>query len=202
MNLELYKPTDLEQWINMHYRQHGIFQASNMDIELIAESFGIELHIYAGPSFADWRDDSEGYRLIALDKRQPERERRAEFFHELTHPLRHCGRQNDLPEPFVELQEIQAAKFQLAAALPVYMLRGLPEAPPGSYGKMIAEEFQLPLTLVMRRLEQIHARILDSQCQRRRFQVPPGIDISKPHILDAIIQLRGIQRRKRGAADL
>jgi len=195
-----YKPTDLERIINAHYQSHGIYNAASMCIERIAESFGIDVEYYDGPSLADWQDGPGGYRLILLDKRLAEPERRAEFFHELTHPLRHCGSQEDLPDSFVELQEIQAGQFQLAAALPVYMLHDFPNVLATDYGKAIAEEFCLPLTLVMRRLEQIHNRILDGEMLKRtrRFRVPHDIDITKPHVLQTIQDLRAIQRKKNG----
>jgi len=135
-----------------------------------------------------------------IDSRKPEPERRAIFFHELTHPLRHCGRQEHLHELFVELQEIQAAQFQLAAAIPSFMLGSYRDAPPANIGKIIAEDFCLPLTLVMRRLEQIRNRMMNDALMHRnkRFRLPPGIDITKPHVLEVIQRLREIQHRKKG----
>jgi len=198
--MERYKPTDLELLINSHYQRHGIVSPSDMCIERIAASFDVEVAYYHGRSIAEWQDGHDGYRLILLDKRLPEPDLRAEFFHELTHPLRHCGRQDDLPDAFVELQEIQAGQFQLAAALPVFMLHDFPGVPAENYGKAVAEEFRLPLTLVMRRLEQIHNRIIDGEMLKRtrRFRVPHGIDVTKPHVLQAIQDLRAIQRKKNG----
>lgn len=197
--MQRYYPTDLEQHLNRHYQRQGIISPADLCVEMIAASFGIDLELHNGPSFADWEDRPGGYRLIVLDKRLPEPERRAQFFHELAHPLRHCGRQDDMPELFAELQEIQAGQFQLAAALPVYLIQQV-EASPDHFGKALAEEFRLPITLIMRRLEQIHARIMDRETLKRskRFRIPPGIDVSKPHVLQALIDLRAIQKRKRG----
>lgn len=145
---------------------HGICCAADMDIETIGESFGIEVHTYDGPSFADWQDGEDGFRVIVLNQQLPEHERRADFFHELTHPLRHCGHQSYLPVPFVELQEYQAAVFQLAAAMPVYMLWEFQQLQT-PHSKELAEEFRLPVKLVKKRIEQIRDRIIDLERMKR-----------------------------------
>lgn len=155
--MKRYIPTKLERIINAHYKKHGINTPTDMDIETIASVYNVELEYYYGPSFADWEDVPYGHKLIVLDKRLPKYEQRANFFHELAHILRHCGRQDELPAMFVQLQENQAAQFQLAAALPSFMLKSYDPLP-----YTISEEFCLPISLVKKRLEQIYSRIISS----------------------------------------
>jgi hypothetical protein len=49
MDLTLYKPTELEEWINQQYLNNGIHFASDLKIDRIAEIFGIDYRVYEGP---------------------------------------------------------------------------------------------------------------------------------------------------------
>jgi Zn-dependent peptidase ImmA (M78 family) len=51
-----------------------------------------------------------------LNKDAPVIQQRADFFHELAHIVRHEGDQDDMPELFMDLQEVQAANFRLIAS--------------------------------------------------------------------------------------
>jgi Zn-dependent peptidase ImmA (M78 family) len=158
MILKDYKPCGLEEWINTRYIHSGIHTPGDLDPELVAQLFGADVVMYLGPSFADWREG--GYSVIFLDRRLSDDERRAVFFHELCHPVRHVGKQTELPQLFAELQEIQAGLFQLYAAMPIYMIEGFAEYLEEAHAvQLLALEFRLPAELVERRLQQIAARL-------------------------------------------
>ncbi|MEW9702867.1 ImmA/IrrE family metallo-endopeptidase [Paenibacillus sp. SI8] len=157
MDLTHYKPTALEELISRHYQQGNIHFPCDLDIEMIADMFGIELHYHDGKSFADWADNNYSY--IVIDSRLKIEERRIHFFHEICHPLRHSGIQDKMNKAFLELQEIQAAHFQYYAAMPYYMLSEFQYVSPTLLIKTLAAEFILPEKFVERRLEQVKRRI-------------------------------------------
>ncbi|WP_135546935.1 ImmA/IrrE family metallo-endopeptidase [Paenibacillus cymbidii] len=169
MNLGFYQPNGLERRIESHYRECGFRFASDLDVETVAASFGIDVRYYEGPPFAEW---CEEYAVIFLNALDSKEQRRATFFHEICHPLLHVGFQGrNVPKQFEYNQERQAGRFQLYAALPVYMLLELEELSNANNAeKMIAEEFCLPRALVAKRLEQIAARLqqlkLDARLRR------------------------------------
>lgn len=158
----LYKESDLERWINNKYRDNGIHYASDMDIDRIACIFNVEVHTYTGKPVARWIDKDSGFddAYILLHAYASEEEKRETFFHELCHPLQHVGCQDRMPATFMELQEIQAAHFQLYAAIPFFMLdefKGINTRQ--AYIKVLSEEFKLPIPFVERRIDQIDRRI-------------------------------------------
>jgi Zn-dependent peptidase ImmA (M78 family) len=202
MEFRYYKPTQLEEWISKKYQEAGILYAADMDLDRIADIFGIEVHYYDGRSFADWRDGE--YAFILLNGYLTPEQRREQFFHELCHPLRHAGCQGHLPDSFVELQEIQAAHFQLYAAIPAYMLEEYKDlAGRDTFVKILAEEFVLPPQFVLRRLEQINRRIWQERRDKdARFESKPA-PISfeyAPETLRILEQLRRQLEVKKGAA--
>jgi hypothetical protein len=160
MDFTLYKPTELENWINQRYLESGIHYAADMDIDLIASIFNAEVMTTKGPSSVHF-DDS--FCLIFLNGYLKEEQKREIFFHELCHPLQHFGNQQQMPRAFMELQETQAAHFQLYAAMPVCMLDEFKDVPPPMFNKVIVEEFRLSERFVQTRLEQIHRRILQAE---------------------------------------
>jgi Zn-dependent peptidase ImmA (M78 family) len=161
MNLSLYKPTALEQWLEREYRSIGIEYASEMDLDLISSIFDVEIRTYAGPSFAEWKEDE--YSFIFLNAYLNEKQRREVFFHELCHPLQHVGQQEIMPKSFIELQEIQAKNFQHYAAMPSYLLEEFKSVSPSLLVKVIAEEFCLTERFVHHRLDQIQRRVQTAQ---------------------------------------
>lgn len=161
MDLSLYKPTELEKWLEKEYRSIGIEYASDMDLDIIASIFDVEIRTYAGPSFAEWKEDE--YSFIFLNAYLKQQQRREVFFHELCHPLQHVGRQEIMPKSFIELQEIQAKNFQHYAAMPSYLLEEFKTVSPSLLVKVMAEEFCLSEKFVQHRLEQIQTRVQTAQ---------------------------------------
>lgn len=165
MNIQLsfYKQTDLEKWINKQYQENGIHYPSDLlDIDHIADIFKVEVYTYSGRCVADWEDDEQGYAnaIILLHAYLSEEQKRERFFHELCHPIKHVGCQDSLPEMMKELQEIQAAHFQLYAAMPIYMLEEFCWiANRQTYLKVLSQEFKLSIPFVQKRIDQIERRI-------------------------------------------
>lgn len=156
-SLSIYKPSDLELWISQVYRENGILCAAQLDIEHVADIFNISLSTTNGVTKSFFDDDDC---MVLLNARLTTAEKRSAFFHELCHPLRHSGDQNKLPAMFVELQEMQAANFQLVSAMPIFMIRGL-ELPNirSVCLERIAHEFGVTPELAKRRLQQIEERV-------------------------------------------
>lgn len=149
-----YFETPLEQWIRNKYIRHQILFPTDLDIEHIAQSFGIELIFESCPPFSDTEEA-----VIFLDKRSDELTRRTVFYHELCHVLRHSGDQRRMPRLFREAQEADADAFLLYAAIPYYMLKSL-ELPGtrSEVAEFIAMTFQVTPTLAAQRLNQIMRR--------------------------------------------
>ncbi|MWC26664.1 ImmA/IrrE family metallo-endopeptidase [Paenibacillus sp. MMS18-CY102] len=159
-DLSMYRETELERWINEKYRAAGISCAADLQIERLATIYDVEVRTYKGPSFAEWQDGE--YSFLFLNNELPVEELREHFFHELCHPLRHVGRQDDplMPPLFRQLQETQAEAFQLYASMPAYLLEEFtPYASQSNFLKILAESFMLPFKLVERRIRQILGRI-------------------------------------------
>lgn len=156
MLFSYYQETPLEQWISTEYMSHGIMAPEQLDIDHIAQAFGVELIYEACPSFSDNED-----KVIFLNKQTQEINARLIFFHELCHVLRHAGDQRVMPHLFKHAQETEAEQFVLYAAVPFYMLSRLSipdqhcEAIP-----FIAEQFQVTPELAERRLDQVQRRVL------------------------------------------
>lgn len=153
--LRWYKPTESELLISKLYQTFGIRSPADIDLELIAWIWNVELEIREGKPFTTWENDSA---VIFLSRELSEVENRAVFFHELCHPVKHAGAQDDLPELFRELQEIQAERFQLISAMPFYLLPP-PETLLDEYAGTISELFKVPIELAVRRVEHLISRM-------------------------------------------
>ncbi|WP_208592312.1 ImmA/IrrE family metallo-endopeptidase [Gracilibacillus suaedae] len=146
-----YKPFDLEKWIANHYLKKGITTPSQMDIHKIARSFEIQL------GFREKRSYSFTYgrsKIISIDSRLTTEEQHEQFFHELCHILRHCGSQLIMPKAFRDLQEWDAKRFTLYAAIPFHMLK-LFDLKSEYIVNEMAEAFNLDLYIVKERLNGI-----------------------------------------------
>lgn len=156
--LPYYQPSETELLICDLYQAFGIEHAHELDIDLISTIWGVDIIYYDGKPCSHWDDEINIILLNALDTSE---QQRADFFHELCHIAKHEGNQDDLPDLFVELQEIQAAHFQLIAAMPYYLL----PAPLGErcccwneYIGLLAETFRVPIELAVRRAGHIESR--------------------------------------------
>ncbi|MDU4698368.1 MAG: ImmA/IrrE family metallo-endopeptidase [Paenibacillus sp.] len=151
-----YNETHLEQWINAKYLNDGISSPSDLDIERIAEAFGIGLVYGNSPSFSDNEEN-----VIFLNKGLEVVQARVIFFHELCHVLRHAGDQRRMTELFMNAQEAEADQFVLYAAIPFYMFAKLPVPDHRNEAvAYIAEQFHVPPELAEQRLDQIQRRVL------------------------------------------
>ncbi|MCF6094335.1 ImmA/IrrE family metallo-endopeptidase [Microaerobacter geothermalis] len=160
MDFSLYKMSPLEEWIYQKYMENGIQYASDLELDRISYIFNAEVICTKAPSHVQWDDE---YCLIFINDALDEPNKRAVFFHELCHPVLHHGNQRFMPSAFRELQEIQASHFQLYSAMPIYMLKQFQNLS----APAIAEEFNLPLSLVQTRLQQIHERIQHEKSNRQ-----------------------------------
>ncbi|OWA36736.1 hypothetical protein B9G55_01255 [Saccharibacillus sp. O16] len=150
-----YSPSETEELVCDLYQLHGIKHAAQLDLDLIASIWDAEIWQYPFPSQSIWES---GENIICLNTLSDPRQRRAEFFHELGHIARHVGSQAGLHQLFIELQEWQADRFQLVAAMPYYLLPD-PVRTWEQYVAVLAETFRVPYTVAQRRVHSIQARI-------------------------------------------
>jgi len=203
-DLKLYKPNDLERWIADRYQDNGIHYAVDLDIDHVADIFGVEVRMYTGPSFAEWKDDE--YSFLFINGYLPEEQRREQFFHKLCHPLRHAGRQDShkMPQSLIKLQETQAEHFQLYAAMPWYMLEEFEAITHyATFPKVIAEAFTLPLPLVQKRIAQMMRRMYQEHRDRnmRARRAPSAITTGyEPETLRILEQLDRQLTAKKGVS--
>lgn len=161
MYLTLYKPTEIELWISQIYQKNGIRYASDMDIDHIADIFNASVRVTKDETRVLYDDH---FCLIFLHAYFREEQKREAFFHELCHPIMHVGNQHRLPAGLMQLQEIQAANFQLYAAMPAYMLEEFMDIKyKHTFIKVLSGEFKLPLGFVQKRIDQIERRILQER---------------------------------------
>lgn len=147
-----YRPFEIEKAIALHYKRIGITTPSEIDLELIARSFGIFLSYKEKRSFAF---EQGRFKMINIDVRIPICQQREQFFHELCHLLRHYGSQLILPKAFIELQEFDARRFTKYASMPYNMVSQFNLS--NCYIiKEMAESFRVRETLVTERLEGIY----------------------------------------------
>lgn len=197
MDLTHYKPTSLEKWITKKYQSAGINYPADMDIEIIADMFGIEVHYREGKSFVDWIED---FNFIVIDALLRPEKRREVFFHELGHCLLHCGIQDNMPELFMELQERQATHFQYYAAMPSYMLEEFKHVSPSLLVKTMAEEFMLPERFVERRLDQVKRRIhIGRQDDEMNERMKKPVKVNMDHVRRVMEEFGRRQRERQGA---
>lgn len=153
--LSTYSPSETEDIVCDLYQLHGIQYASQLDLNFVAAIWGTEVWQYPFPAQAIWGRPKN---IICLNTTSEPRQRRAEFFHELGHIALHVGSQAGLHQLFIELQEWQADRFQLVAAMPYYLLPA-PVRTWEQYVGVVAETFRVPYTLALRRVQSIQARL-------------------------------------------
>lgn len=184
-----YHETLLEQWINTKCLKHGIMSPADLDIERIAEAFGVELVYETCPSFSDNEE-----KVIFLNKYTDMEEARVVFFHELCHVLRHAGDQRNMTALFKHAQETEAEQFVLYAAIPFYMFAKLPVPDHRSEAvSYISEQFAVPLELAEQRLDQIQRRVLHGsliaaaqETNRRQRQPVQGWSLETRRVLSQL----------------
>lgn len=161
--LDLYKQTELEKKIEKIYIDNGIFNLNDLEVSKVASALNIGIeYTLSGPSRVIWDEDAT---VIFLNGKDSAVKQREIFFHELAHPILHCGDQTYMhAKEFREYQEQQANQFQLYAAIPFFMLKEL-ELP--KYEKQaiyfIAAAFKVSIKLAKKRIDQIKRRITQRQ---------------------------------------
>lgn len=110
--------THLEDFIRNLYLKIGISKPSEIDINVIAQTLGINLY-YGNTTFI-FRNN------IFLQRSFPQQEW-IDFGHELCHYLRHSGQQITMAPMFIDLQEWQANHFAYHFCVPTFMLDELEE---------------------------------------------------------------------------
>lgn len=170
MPWNLYRTHEIEDQIASTYQANGILSPADMDLKRIAVAFGVMYSSWDQRSAVNYADDRQPFILIS--DRLAEPEHRADFFHELCHPLRHVGCQMNMPKLFKDLQEIQAGQFQLYAAMPWFMIRKLPIPKiDRNIISLWSSEFRVPMELTAKRLDQIRRRIL-----ARKLEMEPILE--------------------------
>jgi Zn-dependent peptidase ImmA (M78 family) len=169
--LSCYIPTELEKKIEKIYKERCILSPTDLNIFNVSKMFNVKINqsINGQPQRAIWDDYAS---VIFLDPSQSEEKQREVFFHELGHPLLHCGDQSKMKnKSFRELQEYQANQFQLYAALPFFMLKEM-ELPiyESQIINLIKNEFKVTRAFAKKRLEQIKSRILQFKIDNEIFR--------------------------------
>ncbi|PWW06280.1 uncharacterized protein DUF955 [Paenibacillus cellulosilyticus] len=191
-DISLYRENDLERWISKKYQAAGIFNATDLGIDRVAPIYEVEVKIYEGPSFAQWHEGE--YCFMFLNNQMPLKKMREHFFHELCHPVRHVGLQNDpcMSPLFRQLQETQAEAFQLYASMPAYLLEEFtPYATQSNFLRILTESFLLPYKLVERRITQMLHRINHTrsaaQLQRASWSPPELTSFKQTNVDDRTV---------------
>ena len=110
--------THLEDFIRNLYLKIGISKPSEIDINVIAQTLGINLY-YGNTTFIF------GNNIVI--KRSNKQQEWIDFAHELCHYLRHTGFQVAMHPMFIDLQEWQANHFAYHFCVPTFMLEDLEE---------------------------------------------------------------------------
>ncbi|MBY9081058.1 ImmA/IrrE family metallo-endopeptidase [Paenibacillus sp. HN-1] len=206
MHLSKYFKTPLEQTVEDHYRSLGIVNPIDLSAEDVAQAFGVEVYFKNIKSFSD-----NELSVIVLNDQDDIYKQRIAFFHELGHVLRHAGDQRRMPELFRQMQEADAERFCLYAAIPFFILESIPlPAAEEEAAGHLAKIFQVPPEFALQRLRQIQERISSAEFITATFTYPApareeciplptaepvirGIygleDLSRPHTL--VIEQRG-----------
>lgn len=152
--LQGYNPTAADIWICDLYSENDIHLGFHLNLHLIAAIWGVQVIYNALPSFSFW---VSGFQMISIDSRSNSDQQRADFYHELGHITLHNGRQQGLHPLMVQLQEWQARRFQIVAAMPYALLPPM-QRTWEEYAWLLSETFAVPLDVAQRRVEMIRAR--------------------------------------------
>jgi len=157
-----YQMTALEKWTEDLYARIGIKEPAQISIGYISERLNIVLHYLDVGSKGI--EASAGMYSMFMDNRLPADMQRLEFLHELCHLLRHAGPRNLMPGQYSQVQEDEADRFILYAAMPYSMIstRTLPELR-GDAASFLASEFRVPSELAVQRIDQIQRRVFQGQ---------------------------------------
>ncbi|MGI2294124.1 ImmA/IrrE family metallo-endopeptidase [Paenibacillus sp. GXUN7292] len=156
LNMNLYRPSDLERRIEKQYKSNDIYSCSDLTIKNVALAFDVDVEYYNGKPFADWIN---GKGIVVLNRHENLLKQREDFFHEVGHCFLHVGDQKKLNSLFIDLQEAQSLRFQYYAALPYFMILNNLSNTYDDLTKTLSESFLLPESFVRKRIYQINNRI-------------------------------------------
>lgn len=159
MNFCNYFKTPLEQIIQDVYLENGILTPEDLTIERISEMFKVDVVFDQAITFSDNQS-----MVIFLQRGVERTEQQKSFYHELGHVLRHAGDQRLMPKLFRQLQESDAERFCLYAAIPFFMFEkiNLPSDEEMAAG-YISKLFKIPPEFALQRLRQIQRRIAETE---------------------------------------
>jgi Zn-dependent peptidase ImmA (M78 family) len=160
----MYKQTELETKIEKLYKEKNILTPIDLEIKNVAAAFEIEINysLPQGPTNAIWGEETA---VIFFNGKIDEIAKRDVFFHELSHPILHCGDQTKMGNSlFKDLQEAQANQFKMYAAMPFFMIKELkfPKYE-NQIISLLQKIFKVSHKLAKCRFEQIKRRILQAQ---------------------------------------
>lgn len=167
--MHYYHMTPLEQTVEETYLRLGITEPGHLTISNVASKLNIWVYELDMPSLVV---ESRGMYSMNIDSRLTPEQQWEDFLHELCHVLRHAGNQTAMPEAMLRMQEADAGRFQLYAAIPYFMLRRLelPERQ-SEIVELLRCEFGVTRELAQRRIEQMKRRVLqgvlDEETMRR-----------------------------------
>ncbi len=154
-----YFKTPLEQSIQDVYLENGILTPEDLTIERVSEMFQVDVVFEQGITFSDNQS-----MVIFLQRGVERTEQQKSFYHELGHVLRHAGDQRLMPKLFRQLQEADAERFSLYAAIPFFMFEKatIPSDEETAAG-YISKLFKIPPEFALQRLRQILRRIMETE---------------------------------------
>jgi hypothetical protein len=150
----IYRTTELEDWVTTLYKRLGIIYPKQINITDIARTFRIYIKRKERPSF---HIVNGRYAEITIDVRKEIDKQKEMFFHELCHVLRHYGNQLTMPKAFIDLQEWDAKNFTRYASIPHHMVKYIDLDSHNVIDQMV-NLFQVTPELCEERLEQIKKR--------------------------------------------
>lgn len=162
--LSYYYKTTLENTVESLYRSHHIHSPHQIDIDVIADVFGIIVVSLPGAKEEAIWDEQRA--AVFLNCNKPSADSKEAFFHELCHILLHAGNQLLMNKNFLDFQEEQANHFLLYAALPFYMIQQL-QLPSLEMDiiHVLASEFGVTHQLARKRWDQIQRRVYSGKQQ-------------------------------------
>lgn len=153
--------TLMEDFVKELYTRHGFLRYSDLKIQKLANAFGLNVTF----------KPTKAYRYgcnIVLSILKPFDVQKASFFHESGHCLRSDGIQTkDVPPPLKELQEWDANRFALHAAMPSFMLQETDLSREGVIQEL-AEDFNVPESFVRKRLDHYKRQLVQKESDRQR----------------------------------
>ncbi|SDC68910.1 protein of unknown function [Paenibacillus sp. UNCCL117] len=121
MNLDKYTTTHLEDFVNLLYFNKGVTKPEQLTISHLSSVLDVTVN-FGVISFAY---EKRGQKIIYINEKLSDDEKRIDFFHELCHIYRHEGNQLNMHKMMKEWQEWDCFNFSLYASMPIFMVRSM-----------------------------------------------------------------------------